>query len=444
MDMFNDFISLAGLVDISIKNRSYTWSNKRPVPSFSKLDRIFTSNDWSAMYPIIMVEALGMLVADHAPLLLTCKNMAPTPIKFRFETFWLKYEQPRLMVQNLWDSVNHLQGSLSQFYLKTEILHRALRIWHNRDFNLIEKQLIQCKEATLFFDRIEERRPLAGHEFKLRCQIKERAYEIANNLEERWRQRSKLNWLKLGDRNTRFFHVSASARTRRNMILVLHQDGVTVTDPSQIQQAFLNHLRSSLGSTGQVKKVDLKALYPFEEDLSHLQLPFEVDEIETAVFQLAKNKSSRPDGLPNEFLQTYWQSLKTGIIEMITDFYNHRLDLTKFNRADVIMIPKCETPSTVGDYRPISVINLVPKLISKILANRLRRVLPDIISPQQTAFIYGRQICDNFVATREVLQHTASTKNAAIFLRIDLAKAFDTIEWEFLTNVLRTRGFPRK
>lgn len=129
---------------------------------------------------------------------------------------------------------------------------------------------------------------------------------------------------------------------------------------------------------------------------------------------------------------------------MITGFHDHHLDLTQVNQAGVIMIPKIDAPKTVTDYRPISIINVIPKFISKILANQLRKVLPDLISPQQTAFISGRQISDNFVATQEVLQHTSFMKNSAIFARIDLAKAFDTIEWEFLIKVLIARGFPRR
>lgn len=445
MDLFNDFISAAGLIDVPVKNRTYTWSNKRPIPSFSKLDRIFTSHEWAVQYPIIMVEALGMVVSDHAPLLLTCKNMAPTQRRFKIETFWLKYEQPMLMVRKLWHEMQPSnQDGLNLFHHRLEILHRALSLWHSRDFNLMEVQLKRCKEATLFFDRIEETRPLAAHEFKLRCKLKQRAYELANNLEERWRQRARINWLKLGDRNTRFFHVSASARMRKNMVRSISQHGVTLTDLLQIRQAFLNQLQSSLGSSNQVKKANLKALYPSEESLSQLQSPFTIKEIETAVFQLAKNKSSGPDGVPNEFIQAYWQELKSNIVQLLADFYNHSLDLSKFNQADVIMIPKGECPTTVGDYHPISVINLIPKLISKILSNRLREVLPEIISPHQTAFISGRQISDNFVATREVLQHTAATKNQVVFIQIDLAKAFDTIEWDFLLNVLIARGFPRR
>lgn len=77
MDLFNQFIQDAALIDIPLKNRQYTWSNKRPQPTFSKIDRVFVSTHWNITYPLITLEALEMMVSDHAPLLLTCKNNAP-------------------------------------------------------------------------------------------------------------------------------------------------------------------------------------------------------------------------------------------------------------------------------------------------------------------------------------------------------------------------------
>lgn len=114
---------------------------------------------------------------------------------------------------------------------------------------------------------------------------------------------------------------------------------------------------------------------------------FTATEIEAAVRQLAKNKSSGPDGLPNELLQKHWTLLKDEIFIIVQNFYNHTLNLEEVNQANIIMIPKKDFSEQVGDYRPISVMNVIPKLISKLLANRLRGILPDLISSSQTAFI---------------------------------------------------------
>lgn len=147
---------------------------------------MFTSPDWQLNYPIINLQALEIIVSDHAPLMLTCKNNAPTPKRFKLETFWFKYDMPHHMVNLLWENANtHPQASINSFNSKTDLLHRALTAWHKETFNGMEKRLIYCKSVILFFDRIEENRPLARHEFMLRVKIKEKAYELANNIEER-------------------------------------------------------------------------------------------------------------------------------------------------------------------------------------------------------------------------------------------------------------------
>lgn len=153
-----------------------------------------------------------------------------------------------------------------------------------------------------------------------------------------------------------------------------------------------------------------------------------VQEVEDAIKQLALNKASGPDGLPNEFLKKFWLDLKSEIMQILHGFHDCSLDLRSMNKANVVMVPKIDSPQLVGDFRPISIINLIPKFISKILSNRLRLKMPGLISERQTAFIRGRQIADNFVATREVLQHIRQSGKPAVFLKLDFAKAFDTIE----------------
>lgn len=149
-------------------------------------------------------------------------------------------------------------------------------------------------------------------------------------------------------------------------------------------------MKSLLGTSNQTLTFDPTALYRPDPSLLDLDRPFTIQEVEIAIKSLAKNKASGPDGIPNEFLQTYWPELKMDIMSMINEFYHNQLSLREVNRANVVMIHKKESPSLVNDYRPISVINAVPKLFSKLLSNRLRTQMPNLISCNQTAFIQGR------------------------------------------------------
>lgn len=229
---------------------------------------------------------------------------------------------------------------------------------------------------------------------------------------------------------------------RRNAVISLQHEGGHVTDLAQIKNLFLEHMRSTLGLTCSTLKFKPEALYPSNPNLQHLVIPLEDGEIESAVRGLAKNKASGPDGIPSEFMQTYWPELKYEIVAILKGFFNEQVDLKDFNLANIVLVPKTDAPVKVMDFRPISIINLIPKIITKIMANRLRGSMNDLISHNQTAFIRGRQITDNFVATREILQHISASKEWAVFIKLDFAKAFDTVEWEFLTTVMTARGFP--
>jgi hypothetical protein len=123
----------------------------------------------------------------------------------------------------------------------------------------------------------------------------------------------------------------------------------------------------------------------------------------------------------------YWESMKHDVKQSFAAFSNHTLDLQLINKANAIMIPKKEIPEALSDFCPISVINLFPKVLSKVPANILT-LLPDLITNNQTAFIRDRHIAENFITSREILHHiNASGNSTFFFMKINFAKAFDLI-----------------
>lgn len=332
----------------------------------------------------------------------------------------------------------------AQFQSKMEEIHGALRKWHLGKFSQIEGQLQNCRKAIMFFDAIEEKRVPDKREFSLRIKIRAQAYELAQITEIRWRQRSRVTWLQSGDKNTRYFHSYASARARKNAVQKIRCEGEVFTKHSDITRAFYNHMKAVLGAKETVMEFVPSKLYPQTLLLDDLQVPFSESEIEAAVRQLAKNKASGPDGLPSEFVQTFWPLIKGEIITIFYDFYHNRLDLSCINRANIIFAPKKEIVEEVGDFRPISIINVVPKLISKVLSNRLRPKLHALISAKQTTFVKKRHITETFTSTRELLQEITRDNGEAVFLKLDFTKAFDSIHWSFLINVMSAWGFPER
>ncbi|GAU23976.1 hypothetical protein TSUD_327770 [Trifolium subterraneum] len=155
-----------------------------------------------------------------------------------------------------------------------------------------------------------------------------------------------------------------------------------------------------------------------------------------------KEGAPGPDGFGVFFFQTYWEIIKQDVSNAVLEFFCTNWILPNFNSNTVVLIPKVQEADTIGQFRPIAMTNFKFKIISKILADRLALILPNIISKEQRGFIKGRQIKDCICLTSEainMLHNKAYGGNLAI--KIDIAKVFDTLDWQFLLKVLKTFGF---
>jgi hypothetical protein len=165
-------------------------------------------------------------------------------------------------------------------------------------------------------------------------------------------------------------------------------------------------------------------------------------EIKNAVFDLNKDGAPGPDGFGAFFFQTYWEIIQSDVINAVIEFFNTGWLMPNFNANTLILIPKTPNADTIDQYRPIVMANFKFKVISKVLADRVANILPSIISKEQRGFIHGRNIKDCLCLASEAanLLHS-KTFGGNLALKIDVTKAFDTIEWSFLLKVLKSFGF---
>ena len=162
-----------------------------------------------------------------------------------------------------------------------------------------------------------------------------------------------------------------------------------------------------------------------------------------AAFQIGGWKAPGPDGYPAMFFQTYWDILGEDIWHMLEHFFRSGYLLHKLNHTHIVLISKSSAPCTVSDYRPISLCNVAYNSFAKVLANRLRPLLPSLISPYQSAFVPKRQISDNVLIAHELL-HTLKKKRGRgglMGLKRHMSKAYDHIEWPYLMKVMEAMGF---
>ncbi|KAJ3700403.1 hypothetical protein LUZ61_004108 [Rhynchospora tenuis] len=255
--------------------------------------------------------------------------------------------------------------------------------------------------------------------------------------------RSGATWLKLGDKNTKYFHAVATKRMVGNTINSISLPNRLVSLQEELKEVLLDHYKNLLGSPpDQSPPFDLAGKVGPTFDLSALDQPFTEVEIMRAIQDLPSGKATGPDGFPIDFFKRCWEPIKFDLLRAFIAFQDGSLNLKLLNKAAITLVPKKRNPMEISDYRPISVINTFSKIISKILANRLQPYMDALVSPLQTAFTKGRSIMESFMVAREFLSFYHKNKLPAILLKVDFAKAFDSLSWTFLTNLLVERGFP--
>jgi hypothetical protein len=174
---------------------------------------------------------------------------------------------------------------------------------------------------------------------------------------------------------------------------------------------------------------------------------FTVEEISTALFQIGPLKAPGPDGFPARFFQRNWELLKDDVVKAVKNFFDTGQMQEGVNETTIVPIPKKDNPKVLKDFRPISLCNVIYKVVSKCRVNRLRPLLQELIAPMQSGFVPGRLITDNALIAFECLHaidHGPGKCREFGALKLDLTKAYDQVEWCYLEGVLARLGFHSK
>ena len=151
--------------------------------------------------------------------------------------------------------------------------------------------------------------------------------------------------------------------------------------------------------------------------------------------------------MPPLFYQHFWPTVKSIVIQTVLTFLNNGIAPPKFHDTHIVLIPKIKNPEKVTDYRPISLCNVAYKIASKVVANRLKVVMQDIIGENQSAFVAERLITDNILVAHELMNHISRKKRGKggeMAVKLDMSKAYDRVEWECLQQMMRKLGFHEK
>ncbi|KAL4589627.1 hypothetical protein LXL04_002535 [Taraxacum kok-saghyz] len=442
---FNRFIDRSGLIDIRMGGRRYTYFCQSD-PKMSKLDRYLACPNFIHQFPTVSVIVLPRELSDHCPIVLQTGASDFGKPPFRFFNSWLKRDGFGPMVNGIWNNFRGYGAPDAYLAAKLRYLKTELKKWRASDFPKEEEELKKAKERLSDLDMAADQRVLSEIETTERRDSFQKIAEIEKMKTMDLKQRSRIKWAVDGDENTRFFHGYVNNKKRANRIDGLVINGQWNTNAADIKQETFNFFQMKFKEKWKSRpKLISSKFNTLDPDVSkNLEKPFTVEEIKNAVWMCGNEKSPGPDGFTFKFIKNQWETIKEDIIQFVKFFERHgRLD-RGCNSSFVTLIPKIKDPLKLGDYRPISLIGCLYKIIAKSLANRVKKVIGSTIEEVQSAYVEGRNIQDGPLIVNELCSWAKATKNKILLFKVDFEKAFDSINWEYLDSLLLQMGYGEK
>ncbi|GKV23017.1 hypothetical protein SLEP1_g32806 [Rubroshorea leprosula] len=413
MEEFDSFIQDAGLVDLPLTGRKYTWYNSNGL-YMSRLDRFLFSEDWLMKWGDIRQWGLKRTVSDHCPILIKEEKVDWGPKPFKFFDAWLDQPGCMEMIRKVWNSAEIKGWKGYRLKEKLKKTKKALKEWSGNSMPEVDKKINEAEMEIAALDSKGENNHLSTMEVDRRRRCFLQLWENLKIKESMWQQKSRKMWLKEGDANTKFFHRCVKSRWRKNEINSVQIKGKRCVGVAEIREQVAQYFEEMFAEEKwqrpKLDGINFKQISLADNVL--LTSPFSEEEIKSAVWDCDSTKSPGPDGFNFKFIKTMWEDIKSDVVGFIQEF-----------------------------HEPISLIGVMYKIVAKLLANRLRKVLDRVIGEQQMAFIEGRQLMDGVVIANEIIDEAKRKKKESFLFKVDFEKAFDKVCWEFIDYMLFRMGF---
>ncbi|XP_059310476.1 uncharacterized protein LOC132061833 [Lycium ferocissimum] len=434
---FNKCVQQPILTELPWMGEYYTWSNKQRGDArvWSRLDRALGNEEWMLHYRYLVTEYKLPHISDHSPMLLPLKTeVRNIKVPFKFLNVWAEHPSFLQIVENKWKRQSR-RSKMRDIWQNLKALRSPLRTLNYTEFRSITEkiELARSKLNDIQKDLVQQYSDqLADKEFRLTQQL-----EYWSLIEEKvLQQKSRISWIKLGDASNKYFSAVMKERKHRKQINELTAiTGAQLTDPGAIQEEIIQVYKNLMGSSA----------YALPAVNRNIMRKGPIKKCTIAYVELVMINLREWMDIILIFFKKAWSIIGKQITEAVLDYFDAGQLYKGINCTAITLVPKVPNPSTIKDYRPIACCTVLYKIIAKVLAARLQKVLPSIISEAQSGFVPGRKISDNVILANELVKSYARKHiSPRCMIKVDMQKAYDSVEWPYLEQVMKGLGFPTK
>ncbi|KAL3679635.1 hypothetical protein R1sor_022591 [Riccia sorocarpa] len=422
----------------------------------SRLDRVYISDSASWLHEVATLKHLGSQISgDHIPISASVRVSSSDPSEdeikqnyFKLNVAMLKSPGFKEECKRAWEE--HPEDCLDprkRWCLGWARIKQLCqeRVQNQKDSNEIRrlKEEVQRRRQSLPRDYSEG-------EIVEMTNLEDELNRLEDQEASLWVQRSRSKWLSEGEAPTSYFFSLAKSKYSRDQIQCLKNDeGEPATSRSDILHLIHAYYTSLYGSEPESLDSRLarqQILQLVDRSLSELesakldQTPTR-EEVESIVKSLKRGKAPGLDGVKTDFLLECWDFVSDECVQMVVAFWEKKNLLCRDSQGCIKLLSKNKQRQWLKNWRPITLMNCTYKIISKLLANRLKPFLPFLVDSEQTGFVPGRRIEDNILTLRLADEWSKVSGDENLFIKLDFTKAFDRVSYTFLWHTLRAMGF---
>ncbi|XP_062075415.1 uncharacterized protein LOC133779472 [Humulus lupulus] len=393
----------------------FTWTNNQLGAAiiYTKIDHVLINEKWVDLFPQATAMFSWEAFSDHCSCLVNLQVQEKLGIKiFRFFNYWIEHPDFHVQVLRSWNQPINATG-IQAIFLKMLRLKHCLKVFNTDKIGDLKAKFYKAKETFQV-----ARLPAQAYPHVLDFQEAAEAY--------------------------------SKRKSENGIVSFIAEDGKMVDNFSEVVSHYVGHFRDFLGSSSSTLGSISTQIVEMGPQLSVLQQmkllkPFSRKEIREALFSIPITKSPGPDGFGSGFFKPIWNDIGDEVCVAITHCFELGIFPSELHETTLSLIPKVANPSRAVDYRPIACCSTLYKCMSKLICKRLADIHPDLIQPNQGAFVKGRYIAHNIMIFQVLIKNYGrATTSSRCAIKIDLRKAYDTVDWVFLENLLKALNFPMK